>query len=201
MNWILEHLQIVIAIVAAIAYMLKRGKPEDEAAGDPGEDDERSRKIREEIRRKIAERREGGAAPASQAPAAPPVIRPTVRPTLQPVDPFGGPAKPSSLPLPTFRKAEPAPAQVPQPDAPSLSAVLERQQQLAEQMKELERNRAAQQRRAAEIAARQRETATATARSDAAGDRDGWLEDLRTGQGLRRAMIQREILGPPVALR
>lgn len=196
MNWITEHLQIVIAIVAAIAYMLKSRKPEDEAAADPGEDDERSRKIREEIRRKITERREGGAATsAPQTPAAPPVIRPTRRPALQPVDPFGGP--PSKPALPTFRKVEPAP----QSDAPSMAAVLERQQKLAEQMKELDRARAENQRRAAELAARQRETATATARSVAAGDRDGWLKDLRSAQGLRRAMVQREVLGPPVALR
>lgn len=193
MNWILDHFQVLVPIVAAILYMLKPRKAEDEAASDPGEDAERSRKIREEIRRKIAERREDGAAPAN-----PPVIRPQGRPTL--VDPFGGPPKQD---FPTLRKKEPeqpATPPVPQPPQPSMAAVLERQARLAEQMKGLERARAEEQRRAAEVRAaaveRKRETA------GAAGEgRDDWLKDLRSAQGLRRAIVQREVLGPPVALR
>ncbi|MBS0633644.1 MAG: hypothetical protein JSS11_17175 [Verrucomicrobia bacterium] len=195
MNWIFEHLQIVVAIIAAIAYMLKRNKPEDEAASDPGEDEERSRKIREEIRRKIAERREGGAAPATP----PPVLRPQSRPALQPVDPFGGPPKAE---WPTLRKKEPEPAATPPPvPQPSMAAVLERQARLAEQMKELERARAEKQRQAAEVrsaAAEQKREAAAGAAGDG---RDAWLKDLRSAQGLRRAIVQREVLGPPVALR
>ena len=68
MDWILDHLQIVIAAAAAVAYWLNQRREaqaeEDPPPGsnfereEPGaaEEAERARRIREEIRRKIAER-------------------------------------------------------------------------------------------------------------------------------------------------
>jgi hypothetical protein len=197
MNWIFEHIQIVIAVAAAIAYMLNRGKQAPEGgASEDGEDSERARRIREEIRRKIAERREGAPAPLRQETpaAAPPVIR---APGVPPLDSFGGPARPA---LPTLRKPEPVRTHAPQP-APAMShaamsAVLERQAQLAEQLRELEQAREKQKLRAAEIAAD-----AAPAAPAAPVSRGGLLADLRQAQNLRRAILLREVLGPPVALR
>ena len=198
MQWVFDHIQIIVAVAAAIAYMLNRGKqaPED-GAEQSGDDAERARRVREEIRRKIAERREGAPSPLAQEPASapPPVLRKT---NVGPIDPFGGPARPSlpTLRMPEFeRPAAPQPA--PQPSQMEMSAVLERQQQLAAQMRELERARGVQQRRATEIS-----TAAAVAAMPAApASRGGLLADLRQAQNLRRAILLREVLGPPVALR
>jgi hypothetical protein len=193
MKWVLEHLQVIIAIAAAIAYVLNRGKQvPEEGAEEAGGDAERARRIREEIRRKIIARREGTAAaqPAETTAAPPPVLR---TPSVPPIDAFGGPARPA---LPTLRKPEPA---QPKPEMTHLemSAVLERQEQLAAQMRELERARGAQQRRASEISSAAAEAALPAAPAT----RGGLRADLRQPQNLRRAILLREVLGPPVALR
>ena len=100
MDWISEHLlQIIIALAAAIAAYLnnrkkeKGGEPAD-YDGDgipdnrPGQFDsqrmdldeaERTRRVQEEIRRKIAERRAGGGQPVEP----PPLVAP--RPVAQPL--------------------------------------------------------------------------------------------------------------------
>ncbi len=193
MNWVFEHIQVIVAIAAAIAYMLNRGKQVPEGgAEEAGEDSERARRIREEIRRKIAERRAGAPAPLQQETPeeAPPVNR---APSVPPLDPFGGPARRQ---LPTLRRPEPVQPE-PQMTSAEMSAVLVRQEQLAGQMRELERTRGVQQRRAEEIS-----TAAAVAALPAApASRSGLLADLRQAQNLRRAILLREVLGPPVALR
>src|SRR5882757_1843582 len=118
MNWILEHLQLVLAIAGGIAYWLnqrrvaaeaeksgremeKNAQPSSMAEAD---DLMRAEQVRETIRRKIAARREGAPAeamPAGQTAEAgemegrkfqlPPLMRP--RP-VSPLDPFGGPVRP-----------------------------------------------------------------------------------------------------------
>src|SRR5689334_18992656 len=80
MNWILEHLQLVIVVAGALAAWLnqrKKGGRTEEDGENPastvtGEDDQ-TRRIQEEIRRKIAERRGQGTveAPAPSTPPAP----------------------------------------------------------------------------------------------------------------------------------
>ena len=100
MDWVTDHaLQIIVALSAAIAAFLnnrkkeKRGEPADydgdgvpdnqpdagplQGGPDP-EEAERTRRIQEEIRRKIAERRAGG---GQQVP--PPLVAP--RPVAAPV--------------------------------------------------------------------------------------------------------------------
>ena len=74
--------------------------------------------------------------------------------------------------------------------APGYSRELERQQQMLAQLRELEMTRAARARNAPATG----EAAVATAANRLPAD-------LRTPSGLRRAVVLREILGPPVGMR
>src|SRR5258707_706236 len=97
MDWILNHLQLCIAVAGAIAYWINQqraaaaGRSEQKdltaQARPPAEDLERTRRIQEEIRRKIAERR-GGAQPPVMAPAT--TNRPLASPVLAPRPVMGG---------------------------------------------------------------------------------------------------------------
>ena len=140
------------------------------AGYDPAEA-ERTRRIQEEIRRKIAERR-------SQA-----------------------------APAEVMRRAEPEPERMAEPEnvppeplpVDSTEAVLERQQQLADQMRALETARLLEQRKSAAVADTARhETERAAA---VVAMRGALLADLRNRPTARRAMLLREILDRPVALR
>jgi hypothetical protein len=203
MNWILDHLQIIIAVAAAIAYWLnqrqkeKSGQDADydgdgipdvqrrDFQSDP-EETERTRRIQDEIRRKIAERAGGGPIRVpSPAPEPPPLFRPDQ-------------TAPRPVATPTFqreydREAEPAPA-VPPAFMMSTAAILERQQDLEDQMRALEASRRSAQRKAAAVVAQTAADAPSPARGEL-------LADLRSARNLRRAMLLREVLGPPVALR
>ena len=86
----------------------------------------------------------------------------------------------------------------PTPAAPTESAIMERQQQLAEQMRVLEEARVTATRRAAYVA---QEAATVVRDNAGATQRAGWVAELRDRQNLRRAFVLREVLGAPVALR
>ena len=195
MQWVFEHFQVIIAVAAAITYMLNRGKQAPEASAESGDDDDsqRARQIREEIRRKIAERRQGSAPNVmpTEAPSVPPVMS---QQSLPPIDPFGGSNRPA---LPTFRRTVKESRPIAQTTEVETMAVLERQEQLSAQMRALEKARQVQQRRAEEIIA----TAATDALPAAPASRGGLLADLRKTQNLRRAVLLREVLGPPVALR
>jgi hypothetical protein len=128
--------QILVAVAAVIALWAKqrreaaRSRSEGPAAPAAGQADameeERTRRVQEEIRRKIAQRNAG--------PEEAPVLAEATPPPPPPV-----PARPAPAPAPAaVRAVEPA------------------------------------------------------------GD---WLAELRGTQGARRAMVLREILGPPVGLR
>ena len=73
---------------------------------------------------------------------------------------------------------------------PDRSTEFERQQRLIEQFRELE-------------ASRQASTVTVPGPTGATmgAPAHRWLPDLRSPQGLRRAMVLREVLGPPVGLK
>jgi hypothetical protein len=75
---------------------------------------------------------------------------------------------------------------------------LVRQSQLAEQLRQLEETRAAALRRAAVVA---QDAATVARENAGASRRAGWVEELRDPANLRRAIVMREVLGAPVALR
>jgi acyl transferase domain-containing protein len=82
----------------------------------------------------------------------------------------------------------------------SQSAIMERQQQLADQMHALEASRLAEQRRAAQTLAAVK-TAAESEGGLLAGSRGDLLADLRDSRSLRRAFVLREVLGAPVGLR
>jgi hypothetical protein len=220
MEWILQHLPVfvivfmILSFVRTIVKAAKRAQEQQRKTaeavprgGDP-EAEERTRRIQAEIRRKIAERRgeiPARGASAQTVPTRPPEqVSPLERKRTPELDPFGGPMGRVLKKLEeAARQAQAAeePPQLPREEEPrpSVAAVLERQQKLAEQMRDLEEARRREQRRAAEIG---NETASMAPTPGAAlGARGDLLDDLRGAKALRRAIVLREVLGPPVALR
>ena len=201
MRWIFENLGFFVFVFVAISMirairkamqLTKEGGP----APDETEDQKNLRRIQEGIRRKIAERR-AGATPGQPPPFGEhrPELetRPAVPPPLPTLDPFGGPAA---------RRPGEGERRVLPPVTPALSegALLARQEQLAEQMRVLEESRLLARRRAAEIAATQQAESVSEA-GVLATARERVLADLREPPTLRRALVLREVLGAPVALR
>lgn len=213
-NWLSEHSKLLFAIAGALAYLLNQRREAQAAraaeknpppaslaeaeAGDPF----RAEKVREEIRRKIAARR-GGAPLPEPVRAEPPLgetekgfqLPPLGRP-LAPTDTFGGPSRPLVRRTEPVRPIEPAP--VPAATilaAETYAASLERQEQLATKIRELTEQRALVARKAAALAL----SDAAVAQRALAGNE--LRHDLRDARSLRRAMVLREILGAPVALR
>ncbi|MDD2764593.1 MAG: hypothetical protein PHE83_11525 [Opitutaceae bacterium] len=180
MEWILDHVQVLFAIaiaVVAILQKLRRSRAEgttDEAPAVDPQEAERTRRIQEEIRRRIMERR--GLAPAAPAP------------------PEAAEEAPEILPPPMVEEGRPFVLEPPLPvmevtAVPDRAAELVRQQQMLQQLRESE---SARPKRPAVV--------TATDGSPASAPENGLPADLRRPAGLRRAVILREILGPPVGL-
>lgn len=206
MRWIFDHLEIVAAIAAAIAYWLNQRKSQrDEAdehaprgsqtASSPHDDADRTRRIQEEIRRKIAERRSGGAPPPplpAPAPArtAPPPLQ-TPRPAMQ---------DSSGLHDTLARKL----AELRQ-RAEAAEAGRIRQQQLDAQMRAEDAERIEEERRSAALAAAKAEAlykaSQVQAQESAQREAQSWIHALRDPQLARRAIVLRELLGAPVGLR
>lgn len=204
MEWILDHLQIIIAVAAAIAYWLnqrRQGRTGDGAEGegderpevsrrdlqsDP-EEAERIRRIQEEIRRKIAERAAGGPIGIPPpAPEPPPLFRTE-----------SSAPRPVATPLPQrefTREAVPSPVLAPPTSQANAGAILERQHEMAEQMEVLASSRRIVERRAAAVVAHAKSQEPSPIRGEL-------LHELRGAHNLRRAMVLREVLGPPVGLR
>jgi hypothetical protein len=135
----------------------------------------RTRRIQEEIRRKIAERR-GLVVPTEPAPSPEPEEMyepPVIHVESTPVEPAY---------------------------AATQAAIMERQQQLSDQMRALEASRVAQLRKAAHVAAADA-AVVESGRDVAMGSRADFLGDLRDPGTLRRAFVLREVLGPPVGLK
>jgi len=189
MDWIKDHLQLVIAFAGAVAWWLnQRRSPQAGADGETSPHEgksfedpelpERTRRIREEIQRKITERARG-------------------YPTEQPTLPLDEPAEPPLVREVVVTPAPPLPRRgLTALEAQRQAEILEEQATLAERLREAEQMRVAAQKRA------RYEAATAD-HSDAARSlsRSTVLDDLRDPAALRRAFILREVLGPPVALR
>lgn len=206
MQWIFEHFGFFVFVIVAIAMgrALRKAMQmtrEHEATTSESEEQKNLRRIRDEIRRKIAERR-GGVAPAEPPPMVPvspaPVARSLGPSPLPPLDPFGGPAK--RMFAEVERRMQPrAPVAAPSPE-PDHGAILARQEQLAEELRVLEEAQARAQRRAAEVVAtRKAGRESETGRLVTA--RGTLLADLSEPQSLRRAFVLREVLGTPVGLR
>jgi hypothetical protein len=211
-QWILEHLGIVIVIAAFVAQMVRgvmqqlraRKSQEREMRRGDGDEERRVREVQEQIRRQIAARRGGQVQPDS-----PPVLERHEEPaplpraeTTQMPEPFGG--GPLGRMLEELqRKAQqrvPAP-----PPAPVLverrnQAELERQYRLADELKAAEDARHVVQRRAAHATA-DRVAAAGTESALRKDARGRLLTDLREPESLRRAFVLKEVLGSPVGLR
>lgn len=219
LDWILENLGLVIVLtITALSFlrgMFRAGKPDESGpvvrrSRMEGEEDpeaaERTRRIQEEIRRKIAERQgravvvEETREPALGRAEPPPLLPPT---RVPPVDPFGGSMRK------ILRKIEEAAEQrresAQEIFEPAESEGLRRQRELEEQLRVAEAQRAETRRRAQEVAAREiaaggtHKTAWATASVKVPGA--GVREELKDPRALRRAFVLREVLGPPVGLR
>lgn len=217
-SWLLSHVGVIVFLVVAVSAVrnmirvARRGQEGGAAAprralseDDDPEAAERTRRVQEEIRRKIAERR----ASAAEAEAAatremvsgqprplserlPPLVRPT---RVPPLDPFGGPMR--KIVRKMEEAAETASARLEPDEEAETKAALERQRKLADELRALEAARKMEEQRAAAIAAMQRAEEPGLAIS---GRRD-LREQLRDPQELRRAVVLREILGAPVGLR
>jgi hypothetical protein len=206
MKWVLENLGLVVVLaVGAVSFLrtvfrAAKGdepRPPRSAPAEDPEAAERTRRVQEEIRRKIAERR--GALEQSHAERraaaaredAPPRLRPA---TVPPVDPFGGPMRRITETLENLaQRSQREEAEAAQREEE------ERQRKLTAQLRALEAQRAEERRRAAEIAAgaRARKPIAAIEFAAASSLRD----QLRDKGELRRAIVLREILSTPVGLR
>lgn len=200
MRWILENIQLIIVIAGAVAWWLNQRAREEagqeadfdgdgtpEAPRERGFEDpvlaERTRKIRDEIQRKIEDRRRGEEgytmpAPRSEEPAPANYGIPVDEPPPLVREVAVAHAVSSSL-AEARRRAE----------------ILEQQATLAERLKEAEQMKASAARRASydAVVAKQRGTANIA--------RAALMNDLKDADGLRRAFVLREVLGPPVSLR
>ncbi len=196
MNWIFDNIQLVIIVGSTIAWWLTQRKQGDEETPPPAdrpgrekidfEQLERNRQLREEIRRKREERRdrESGrevtaAGPEEGTEQIPPMLRELM-----------------GIPDPSPRPPKPAP-----PPLPPTNPVVSRQQRMEQEMAELNKKR-----RAADAMAAKVKVPVVSSRryrrpsSDSLSDRD-FLATLRDPRQARRAVVLREILGKPVALR
>lgn len=207
LEWISKNLFTVLVIAGVLAQLIQAVKGKKEEAendqptvetpetqfGEIPDEDERARRIREEIRRKIAERRaETGESPVPEPePAAydepPPLMRD---------EPVAPPVVTRSVIAERAPEAAAALQRQERFDAQRQAEILEQQAAMADRMRELEAMKAAAQRRAAFEALSVSQTTVQREKT-----RGAVLEDLRDPQALRRAFILREVLGPPVSLR
>lgn len=215
MGWILDNLQIVIVVGSTIAWWLtqrKQGEDESPPPSDrPGrqkidvEQMERNRRLREEIRRKRQERQAGNSAPSPQLrERAEEVPTPRQSPGMEVPEDVSEQIPPvlrELMGIPEPRPAGPVP--VP-PPLPEINPVTERQNRIEQEMAELEAKR----REAKALAARARGSLPGVTKrrrrrstsSSSLSDRD-FLATLRNPGEARRAIVLREILGKPLALR
>ena len=183
MDWVLDHLQVLIFVAIAVTAVMQRmkraagGAESRPTAPMDQEEEARTRQIQEEMRRRRLER---GGLPPSDAPARETASEP---PPFPAAPPLIEEVRPVRLEPPREAAAEAR-------ESARVIAELKRQQELAERVRELDAARRTQ----ATIAAESARTALASA-----ADRP--LPELRSHAGLRRAILLREVLGPPVGLR
>jgi hypothetical protein len=195
MDWVLEHLQIVIAIAVVIAAAVQKWRQartqstaEPPAQANP-EEAARTRRIQEDIRRRILERR--GLAPAAsvaedERPGFPEAPAPVFEDREQ-AFPSAPPMIEEVRPL-----VVPPPVLVPMAMAPAADDLSEakRQRELVQRLRELE------------LAANRRAAPTGVAAVPVPAAAGGGLRALlRSPAGLRQAIMLREIVDPPLGLR
>jgi hypothetical protein len=203
LDWILEKLPVVIFVVIFLGQVFRgfvkmrgsRNEPPPPRHNDV-EEERRAQEIQQEIRRKIAERRGGHSVPPELPPSGENAPQ---RPVVVARDPTAIP-----VPEPLRRMLDQLERRVQTPPTPPpvphRAAEVERQEQLAEQLRVLEETRVLTARRAAKIVAK--DVAEQQSERGLRKTARGKLNDeLRDPESLRRAMVLREVLGTPVGLR
>ena len=186
-DWLLKHPILIFVIIMAVSSLLKKVKASDETPSAPAErpplddtdDGERTRRLQEEIRRKIAERR--GLAVPPPVPVAPPAL--PVWADKEEGSPW------------VYKREEPPPIVM---EVPAIDPILERQRALAEQLAALQLRQATVSKASQEAWAPRVPVAAAASTNF---EEINWLRELRNARSLRKAIILREVIGPPVALR
>ena len=195
-------LPIIFFIVYGIVQFLGAKKYAEEGNEEEQEAAERARRIREEIRRKIAERKQASRGRPAQAPSRPPTAHDPTRPDGQSI--------PRPQPSPVFEpQPEPVVYEMPPEPAHEPNRMEILQERLREERARLEKARREQ----AAAKAKAKEMLEA---ADVYGEANPWrkgssaergdlrkdlLTGLRDPNGLRKAVLYREILGAPVGMR
>lgn len=208
MDWLLENFGKLLPVVLMLLYFLlnKGKKPEQDEEGgpEPGdvEEGDRVKRIQDEIRRRILERQRGE---SPQPTVAPPVLveeRPLH--SSQTGDFHEQETGPPPVHRPNWQEQEEASRQV-----------LERQARLAERLADARRLAASRSQGTAgqslsgssRAASRAKRSPSTMGRVAIRGGevinplRRSLLSDLAGPNGLRRAVLLREVLGEPVGLR
>jgi hypothetical protein len=210
MNWIFDNVQLVIVIASAFAYWLNQRRqgaeekppPESTLENDREHYEElrRRKKIQDDIRRKIAERRGEASPPVQSSQRQTQGDRPSPQ-SPQPVEPAAPEIPPFLRELMGIPEAEPERAAP--PPMPEVAPVSDRQSRMEAELRELEVKRKEAEAMAAKVrsSAKAKKLRAATrAGSDNMSDRE-WLATLRNSKSARRAVVLREILGKPIALK
>lgn len=225
MDWIFDNFQILIAVAGAVAYWLNQRRRErsGESADydgdgvpetpptvrrlDPNEPDpaevERTRRIQEEIRRKILERRAGGDVARSEVP---PLLVPSTPSRVPELDPMEE-SRRSTRPVAQEPMGDLLRRMLdPEADARAEEERLSRERQLAlqEQLQAMEEQGLREREKLAALTSTLVTPATPAPSGSAGGDRTKEYslgEVLQDPRGLRRAILLREVLGAPVGLR
>lgn len=197
-SWLLGNREAMVGVFMLVAWLFrssglakdkaKEVKPKQNLEED-SEALERTRRIQEEVRRKINERKNAPISQPASLPServpAPPVIAP--RPiATSPADIFGE----------LFERREPEPVKNDSFDL-ELEASLKRQQELEEKMRSLELAA----KKTEETAAKMRAVEVAKPAANVPQTTNQWVQELRDPVLARKAIVLREILNPPVALR
>lgn len=195
-------LPVVFFVLYGLSQFLGSRKKEavEDEAGEPEVDPlERARQIREEIRRKLEERQQQAPAPGQgHAQSAPPPPRPAAAPQAQP--------RPAQRPV-VLREADPISTNLP---VPEFEKRLAQQHERLKEARRLQQEAMAKARRMKEqTRVRHKKTfikPVASASTALAVDAPGKLRrellaGLRDPNSLRKAVLYREILDPPLGLR
>jgi hypothetical protein len=189
MKWLFDNPQVFIVIAIAAVSLLRRLKrtntPQPGRAVTDADASDRTRRVQEEIRRKIAERTARAPAEARAVPQPPVIARAGQKPNI---------FKEFARQMAEAGKIAEARARVSIEQRAQQSALAE---QKARELAEAQRAAAEQSRIAGMVAMKQAGELPAVTKD--AGK--GLLPELRGPASLKRAIVLREILGPPVGLR
>jgi hypothetical protein len=196
MDWILNHLLVLFIVAAAVANMIQKAKRAGAQQSarrtlDP-DTTERTRRVQEEIRRKIAER-------AGRLPMSPPIVSPSPS-----AGPSAAPPSRNIFQELAWQMAE-AKRLAEMQGRAQAAAEAQAQQRVEDEQKSRELAEAQQLAEAQRTLQGQPQAVAygggADLKTTSVSARDKLLADLREPGSLRRAWLLREILGEPVGLR